>query len=81
MLIGFDDTTLQPDLNNRPADIRAPFHLDKIQPLISRYAYDPFEIGLAFPERDGAAYPVIVVPEGVRTPVAAKGDIIEPATG
>jgi hypothetical protein len=48
MVIGFDDTTLQPDLNNRPDDIRAPFHLDKIQPLISRYASEPFEIDLAF---------------------------------
>jgi hypothetical protein len=81
MVIGFDDKTLQPDVTNRPADIRAAFHLDKIQPLISRYAFDPFEISVAFPERDGAAYPVIIVPEGVRTPVAARGDIIESATG
>ena len=81
MVIGFDDKTLQPDAKNRPVDLPAAFHLDKIQPLISRYAFEPFEISVAFPERDGAAYPVIVVPEGVRTPVAAKGDIIEPATG
>jgi hypothetical protein len=78
IVIGFDDKNLQPDVKNRPIDIRAPFHLDKIQPLISRYAFDPFEVGVAFPDLDGAAYPVIVIPEGVRTPVAARAEIEDP---
>jgi hypothetical protein len=77
LIIGFDDETLKPDAINRPADVRAVFQLDKIQSLISRYSSDLFEIGLAYPERDGLEYPVIAVPEGVRKPVAAKGDLFD----
>src|SRR5262249_36251142 len=49
---------------------------DKIQGLVSRYASDLFEIGIAFPQLDGREYPVIIVSDGVRTPVAAKADLI-----
>ena len=41
LVIGFDDKTLQPELGNEPADVRRAFHVDDIQGLISRYAYDP----------------------------------------
>jgi hypothetical protein len=51
--------------------------VDKIQALISRYSFDPFEIAVTFPVFDGQTYPVVVVPDGVRTPVAAKADLIE----
>ena len=30
-----------------------------------------------FGQRDGRVYPVIVIPEGVRTPVAAKADLVD----
>ena len=75
ILIGFKDDTLLPDLGNEPANIRDTFHLDKIQGLISRYVSELFEIGVGFCSRDGIEYPVIIVPEGVRTPVAAKRDL------
>lgn len=81
LVVGFNDETLKPEAANRPANVRAAFHLDKIQGLVSRYASDLFEIAVAFPERDGLEYPVIVVPEGVRTPVAVKADLLDPATG
>ena len=47
--------------------------------LISKYASDPFEIEIAWGERDGRQYPVIVVPSGVKVPVAAKRDLIDGA--
>ena len=75
LVIGFDDVTLLPNLGSEPANVRDAFHLDTIQGLISRYSSELFEIGVGFCQRDGVEYPVIVVPPGVRTPVAAKRDL------
>lgn len=75
LVIGFDDNSLQPATEGIPDDIRATFHIDKIQGLISKFASEPFEVGVEFPEIDGQPYPVIVVPSGVRTPVAAKSEL------
>jgi hypothetical protein len=75
LVIGFDNKTLEPDKNNVPSDVRVLFHIDKIQGLVSRFASEPFEVTLEFPEREGQLYPVVVVPPGVRTPVAAKSDL------
>jgi hypothetical protein len=75
LVIGFDNDTLLPDQANVPHDVRGKFHKDKIQGLISRFASDPFETGLEFPEREGQVYPVIAVPPGVKTPVAARSDL------
>jgi hypothetical protein len=75
IVIGFDNETREPDKNNIPSDVRALFHIDKIQGLVSRFASEPFEVTVEFPERDGQLYPVVVVPPGVRTPVAAKSDL------
>ena len=75
LVIGFDNETLAPDKNNIPSDVRALFHIDKIQGLVSRFASEPFEVGVEFPQLDGQLYPVIVVPPGVRTPVAVKSDL------
>ena len=75
LIIGFDNETLQPDKNNIPQDVRSAFHIDKIQGLISRFASEPFEVAVEFPEREGQSYPVIVIPSGVKTPVAAKSDL------
>jgi hypothetical protein len=72
LVVGFDDTTLQPDPANEPIDVRGTFHHDTIQGLISRYANEPFEVHVAFVERDGRIYPVIAIPQGVRVPVAVK---------
>jgi hypothetical protein len=76
-VIGFDDKTLQPDIGNEPTDVRAAFHTDKLQGLISRYASELFEVAVVFGKHGGREYPVIVVPEGVRSPVAAKADLLD----
>ena len=77
LIIGFHDKTLRPELKDRPSDVRELFHVDKVQGLISNYASVAFEVGVAFGQRDGQDYPVIVIPEGVRSPVAAKSDLID----
>jgi len=64
MVIGFHDKTLKPDTANAPEDVQVAFHIDTIQALISKFASEPFEVALEFPERDGQRYPVIVVPSG-----------------
>jgi hypothetical protein len=74
-VVGFDDGTLAPDVANEPQNARERFHVDVIQGIISKYASDPFEIEVAWGERDGRHYPVIVVPSGVKVPVAAKRDL------
>ena len=71
LVVGFDNDT-QPDKNNVPADVKSAFHIDNIQALISKYASDPFEVAVEFPEREGQSYPVIVVPSGVTTPVLVR---------
>jgi hypothetical protein len=76
-IVGFDDKTLKPDVGNAPANVRALFHLDKIQGLISRYVLELFEIGVGFGSRDGQEYPVIVIPEGVQVPAVAKRPLID----
>lgn len=79
MVIGFLNDTLQPDTENVPDDVQLRFHIDKIQGLISRFASEPFEIAVEFPDRDGQLYPVIIVSPGVRTPVAVKSKFHESA--
>lgn len=74
-VVGFDDKTLLPDTSNKPASPRDEFHVDKVQGLISKFAQELFEITVAFSERDGVEYPVIVVPPGVRVPVSAKKEL------
>lgn len=75
LIIGFDNETLQPDVENVPGDVRSAFHIDKIQGLVSRFSSEPFEVAVEFAEREGQVYPVIVVPPGVKTPVASKSDL------
>jgi len=75
LVIGFDNDTLHPDKDNVPADVASAFHIDKIQGLVSRFASEPFEVSVEFPDRDGQAYPVLVIPPGVKAPVVAKSDL------
>jgi hypothetical protein len=77
LVIGFDNKTYQPDLANEPSNTRELFHPDRIQGVVSKYAADPFEVEIAWGERDGREYPVIVVAPGVRTPVATKRDLLD----
>ncbi|WP_157091549.1 AlbA family DNA-binding domain-containing protein [Methylobacterium nodulans] len=78
LVIGFDNDTLSPDPNNKPANVRAAFHVDIIQGIISKYVSNPFEIQIGFAERGGQEFPIIAVPEGTTVPVAAKGDLPDP---
>jgi hypothetical protein len=77
LVIGFGDTTLAPDVGHEPTDIRNAFHVDVIQGHISRYTSEPFEVGVGFGARNGIDYPVIAIPPGVQTPVAAKRGLID----
>ncbi|WP_262032130.1 RNA-binding domain-containing protein [Microvirga sp. Mcv34] len=77
LIIGFDDKTRLPDTTNVPADVRAEFHVDVIQGIVSRYASAPIEVQVAFAERNNQEFPIIGVPEGVTVPVAAKRDLLE----
>jgi hypothetical protein len=79
IIIGFDNQTLQPDVANEPPNIHELFHHDNIQALISRYASELFEVAVAYGHRDGREYPVIVVPSGVKSAVAAKRDLVDAA--
>jgi hypothetical protein len=74
-VVGFDDKTLVPDIANEPSNAKELFHVDVIQAIISKYAFDPFEIEVAWGERDDRRYPIIAVPSGVKFPVAAKRDL------
>lgn len=76
IIIGFNDKTLQPEATGQPADVRATYHRDKIQELVSKYASDPFQIGVGYSARDGHEHPVIVVPANIRVTVAAAKDLI-----
>lgn len=78
LVIGFDNASGKPVSNDRPASVREAFHVDKVQALISRYASETFEIELHYEELDGAEYPVVQVPSGVRAPVAVKTELAGP---
>lgn len=77
LLIGFDDETLRPNTASAPNNVRAIFHLDIIQGLLSRYASEPFAIEVLFADIDGIDFPVIVVPKGVVSPVVMKRHLID----
>ena len=75
MVIGFDNDTLEPIFDNAPSNVREVFHIDKIQGMIAKYASEPFEVTVDFPQRDGQDFPVIIIPTGIKTPVVAKSDL------
>ncbi len=74
LLIGIQNDG-KPDKQNIPADVRITFHADVVQGIVSAYSSEPFPVSVTFPELDGQPYPVITVPSGVRTPVAAKASL------
>lgn len=76
LIIGFNNTTLKPDPQTLLADVRASFHPEEIQRLVAKYASEPIEVFVEFPELDKAIYPVLVIPGGVKTPVATRAEII-----
>lgn len=76
LVLGFDNKKFEPEHTDRPADVRAAFHVDVVQGIISRYASERFEIEIGFETRDGHEHVVIAIPPGVTTPVAIKRDLI-----
>lgn len=80
LLIGFEDETRRPATSNRPADPVLTWNGDDIQQLISVYSSVVFEVLVSFVDRDGIPYPVIEIPAGVLSPVAAKKELPDPAS-
>lgn len=81
LVIGFDDETLQPVEDKRPQDHQRVYHQDIIQGIVRRHASEAFEIEVVFVKRAGFEYPVVVVPAGVKTPVAARCDLFDNSFG
>lgn len=81
LVIGFDDRTLQPDPYTLDRQVEEVYHHDEVQAEVSRYANETFEIMVRYGHRDGNSYPVISVPEGVRTPVTVKSDLLDKTSG
>ena len=75
-VMGFNDTTLDPDPCPLEGDLHVIFHLDSIQGLVTKFASEPFEIQVDCLPRNDALHPVIVVPEGVRVPVVVKANLM-----
>lgn len=75
ILIGFDDTTRQsqPYPTSYEKPLQEKFHKDKIQPLVSKYSSEQFEIKVHYPKNKKTV--VIEIPTGVKTPVAAKAGL------
>lgn len=65
-----DDGT--PLVDNAPPNLVELFHQDTIQALITKHSSEPFEVTVEFGSFQNSQFPFIVIPSGVRTPVAAK---------
>lgn len=74
LAIGFTDAG-DFDVENAPADVRAAFGGDAVQAVVSKYSAVPFAVEVQFVSHAGREFPVIVVPSGVRAPVAARADL------
>ncbi|AAR23229.1 gp78 [Burkholderia pseudomallei] len=75
LVIGLNNDTLKAECNGKPDDVRAAFHVDVIQGVVSKYSSETFEVAVEFVEHDGVIHPVIVIPPGVQTPVCAKATL------
>lgn len=75
LVIGFDDKTLAPVDEGRPADLRAAYHPDALQKLVNDYVEPGFPVTVEFVERDGKEFPVVVVPPGVKSPAMGRQDV------
>lgn len=77
LLIGFNNHTGAPDANTLLQDVKGSFHIDKIQAMVGKHSSEAFEIEVHWIERGGQPYPVIAVPGGVKSPVAARSPILD----
>jgi predicted HTH transcriptional regulator len=78
VLIGFHNETCEPDTAARPDKVREVYANDSIQKLIKEFASLEFDVAVRFVARsdDSLEYPIICVPSGVKTPVAARKSLI-----
>jgi hypothetical protein len=76
LIFGFDNKTLEPNDANRPGNLHALFHVDRVQGLISRFASEPFEVEVIFETVNGREHVIIAVPDGVTAPVAVKRELL-----
>ncbi len=74
LVIGFQNGGQPAD--GAPTAVRSTFHPDVVQRIISKYASQPIAVTVEFATHDGIEYPIICVPGGVRTPCAAKSDLM-----
>ena len=78
LIMGIDGKSLTIDtINPKPVDARLNYHTDAIQAIVSRYASELFAIEVHFIEHGGVTYPVVCVPAGVKTVVAAKQKLVD----
>lgn len=75
LVIGFNNTTGQPDPRPANYDHEMLFHSDEIQKIVGKYASEPFEIQVEFEEFNGNKHPIIYIPPGVRTPSVSKAKL------
>jgi hypothetical protein len=76
LVLGIDDQTGRPSVEGRPSQVRVAYGVDLVQSLISRYASQLFEVQIHYALLDGEEFPVIVVPPGIRTPVACRSRLV-----
>jgi Putative DNA-binding domain len=80
LIFGIDGDSLAPDQRNqKPAHVREYYHTDKIQAIVGRYAAESFPIEVHFVESGGEIFPVVCVPPGIKTVVAAKDNLNDDA--
>jgi len=76
LVVGFNNKTLEPETNGRPPDVEAAYPPDDIQKLVSDYIMPAFPVTVEFVERDGKEFPVLIVPEGVKSPAMGRQDVV-----
>ncbi|MCJ9671436.1 RNA-binding domain-containing protein [Neorhizobium sp. SHOUNA12B] len=76
LVIGLNDTKLTPEPYTLDGAAKEIFHLDNIQELISRHAMEPFEVEIGFGSVGEQTHPVICIPDGIKTPLAAKTSLV-----
>lgn len=76
VVVGLNNETHEPDRYDLKSPVESLFHIDQIQGLVSRYANTSFPVEVVFGTLSDQRHPVIVIPEGVRTPVVVKRDLV-----
>ncbi|WP_294347640.1 hypothetical protein [Prosthecochloris sp.] len=77
LLIGFNNESGSPNIQDAPKDVEIRFHIDKIQGYVSKYSSEAFEVSIHYPEKEGEKFVVIEIPSGVKTPVVTKSGLNE----